>query len=238
MGNINYFEIAKKVVEEIYPNCDGALMAGSIIRGEGTETSDIDLIIYDDSISKGYRESYFFEDVPIEVFIHSKESFEYFFYFDCKKKMPSLPVMVMESVVVKETIYFKELKHKASEIYHKGPGELKKDEIDFMRYFITDLKDDLIGSNDEFETLLIVNELIVKLHEFYLLSNNKWIGRSKWIKRSLSKYDEEFELKFEKTFLRFYSTRDKSIILSLIDEVVLPYGGDYFEGFSIGKDEI
>jgi len=238
MTNINYFGIAKKIVEEKYPNCDGALMAGSIIRGEGTETSDIDLIIYDDNIAKGYRESYYFDGVPIEVFVHSKKSFEYFFDFDCKKKMPSLPVMVMESRIVKDTKYFEELKHRASEIYQIGPGKLQKSEIDFMRYFITDLKDDLIGSNDEFETILIANELLVKLHEFYLLTNNKWIGRSKWIKRSLSKYDDEFEIKFEKIFLDFYSTREKSILLNLIAEILLPYGGDYFEGFSIGKDDV
>ncbi len=80
-----------------------------------------------------------------------------------------------------------------------------------------------------------LNELLVKLHEFYLLTNNKWIGKSKWIKRSLSKYDDDFSIKFEKLFLSFYTSRDKSTILNLITEILLPFGGDYFDGFSAGK---
>lgn len=235
MTKIDYLKIAGKIVGDKYPSCDGALMAGSIVRGEGSETSDIDLIIYDDSIGRGYRESFYYDNVPIEVFVHSKKSFEYFFNYDCVKKMPSLPVMVMESIIIKEATYFKELKEKAKIIYDKGPGELQESELDFMRYFITDLRDDFIGSTDEFETILIANELIIKLHEFFLLSNNKWIGKSKWIKKSLLKYDSDFQLRFEKIFLEFYSSREKSNILKLIDEITQPYGGEFFEGFSIGK---
>ncbi len=105
-----------------------------------------------------------------------------------------------------------------------------------MRYFITDLKDDLVGSKDEFETILIVNELVAKLQEFYLLTNNQWIGKSKWIKRALKIYDPKFAIEFEKIILEFYSKRDKEVILSLIKRIIEPFGGYYFEGFSIGKD--
>jgi predicted nucleotidyltransferase len=236
MTKDNYIDIAKKIVKEKYGNCHGALMAGSIVRGQATERSDIDLIIYHDKISKAYRESYYYEGVPIEVFVHSKTSFDYFFKYDCNRKMPSLPLMVLESEIIKDCHYFAFLKEKAKEIYLSGPGKLSKDELDFKRYFITDLKDDLIGSKDEFEILLIVNALLVKLHEFYLLSKNQWIGQGKWIKRSLAKYDSDFAIRFEEASLNFYSLRDKSIIIDLIDEILLPYGGDYFQGFSLGKD--
>ncbi len=60
MTKEKYIDIAMKVVKEKYPTCQGALMAGSIVRGQATERSDIDLIIYHDKISKAYRESYYY----------------------------------------------------------------------------------------------------------------------------------------------------------------------------------
>ncbi len=122
MTQIDYFEIAKKVVKDKYPSCDGALMAGSIVRGEGTITSDIDLVVFDDDLDSAYRESYYFDGVPVEAFVHSKKSFEHYFDLDCKNKTPSLPFMVIESVVIQDNKYFDELKHIANEIYQKGPG--------------------------------------------------------------------------------------------------------------------
>lgn len=235
METNRYFDVADKIVREKYTDCDGALMAGSIVRGEGTSTSDIDLIIYDDKLSNGYRESFIYEGIPIEVFAHNKKSFIFFFNSDCKRKMPTLPLMVMESVVIKECDYFSELKKIATDLYEKGPEKLTTNEIEMMKYFITDLRDDLLGSEDEFETILIVNDLLIRLHEFYLLTNNSWIGRSKWIKRALKKYDEVFELKFEKVILDFYKDRDKSKLIALIDEILEPYGGCNFDGFSVGK---
>jgi len=233
---IDYKAITLKIVEEKYKNCDGALMAGSIVRGEGTKTSDIDLIIYDNNIKNGYRESFYYQGIPVEAFVHNKNSFDYFLLEDCKRKMPSLAVMILEAEEIRDHTYFKELKEKAYDLYHKGPGPLSKKELDIMRYFISDLKDDLIGSNDDFESILIVNQLMIKLQAFYLLSKEQWIGQSKWLIRALKKYDGKFAKKFEKTFMTFYNTRDKSLILDLVDEILKGYGGDYFEGFSLGKD--
>lgn len=232
---LDYLDIAKKVVDQKYPECDGALMAGSIVRGEGTETSDIDLIIHDENIKKGYRESFVFDGVPVEAFVHNKESFRKYFKQDCARKIPSLLLMVVESIEIRGNEFLDELREEARKRLLEGPPELTEQEITSRRYFITDLRDDLIGSEDDFETILIVNELVVKLHEFYLLTNNAWIGKSKWIKRAIKKYDPEYAVEFEKKVLDYYSSRDKKIILDLIEEVLSPYGGCCFDGFSMGR---
>ncbi len=232
---INYLEIAHKIVELKYPSCDGALMAGSIVRGEGTETSDIDLIIYNSCIHKGYRESFVFEGVPIEAFVHNEASFKHYFKEDCDRKMPSLPVMVHEAVDIRQNDFLDALRKEATNLISKGPGKPSERTVDTMRYFITDLKEDLVGSTDDFETLLIANELVVKLHEFYLLTHNAWIGKSKWIKRAMYKHDPKFAEAFEKQILSFYTSRDKAVLIKLIDQMLSPFGGDYFDGFTVGK---
>ena len=41
-------EAASKFIEDHFPKCNAALLAGSVIRGEATETSDLDIIVFDE----------------------------------------------------------------------------------------------------------------------------------------------------------------------------------------------
>lgn len=50
-------EAATLFVIRIYPQCQGAILAGSVVRGEATDTSDLDIVIFDNKISSSYRES-------------------------------------------------------------------------------------------------------------------------------------------------------------------------------------
>lgn len=50
-------EAAHQFINKHFPNCQGALLAGSVVRGEATETSDLDIIIFDKNICAFYRES-------------------------------------------------------------------------------------------------------------------------------------------------------------------------------------
>ncbi|CDQ21416.1 hypothetical protein SAMN05192559_11035 [Halobacillus karajensis] len=47
MKKMSAFDAAYEIIGERFPSCDAALLAGSIVRGEGTVTSDLDLIIFD-----------------------------------------------------------------------------------------------------------------------------------------------------------------------------------------------
>lgn len=38
-------QAATQFILKHYPNCQGALLAGSVVRGEATRTSDLDLVI-------------------------------------------------------------------------------------------------------------------------------------------------------------------------------------------------
>lgn len=232
---IDYKSIARKLVDDRYPTCQGALMTGSIVRGQATETSDIDLLIYDQSLEGAFRESLMYEGVPVEVFAHNQSSFSHYFDSDCQRKMPSLLLMVVEGEIIRACPYFKTLKEEAQTRLDLGPEPLTGDDLETMRYFITDLKEDLIGSRDDFESLLIVNELLVKLHELYLLNQGAWIGKAKWIKRALINHDEEFAAYFEGQVLTYYQTREKQVILDLVTRVLEPLGGDLFHGYSRGK---
>lgn len=188
-------EAAKQFVTKYYPNCQAALLAGSVIRGEGTDTSDLDIVIFDQNLHSSYRESLIDFGWPIEVFAHNFTSYKAFFESDVERARPSMPRMVSEGLILikDNTGFIESIKKEATEILQKGPKEWSKEIIQLKRYFITDALDDLIGCTKREEELFIANTLSDLVSEFTLRTNRQWIGNSKWVVRSLKQYDQKFE---------------------------------------------
>lgn len=228
-------EAGKTFILERFPHCQGALLAGSIVRGEGTETSDLDIVIFDQILPTSYRESLIEFGWPIEIFVHNLTSYKEFFEMDCKSAKPSMPKMVSEGVVLKDEGVIQAIKMEANELLQKGPDKWGEEIIRTKRYFITDTLDDLLGSTNRAEELFTANTLAELVHEFVLRTNGRWIGASKWIVRALRQFDPAFTIEFVAAFDHFYRTGDKQKIVQLVEKILEPYGGRLFAGFSLGK---
>ena len=226
---------ARKFIENHFPDCDGALLAGSVVRGEATKTSDLDIVIFDKINHSSYRESVIEYGWPIEVFVHNLSSYQDYFESDYKRAKPSLPRMVSEGIILKDNGVIHSIKNEAEELLSKGPEKWSTEIIDTKRYFITDTLDDFIGSNDRAEGIFIANTLAELVSEFVLRTNNRWFGASKWIIRSLKDYDTNFAEQFVDAFDLFYRSNSKNEVINLVDEILYPHGGRLFDGFSIGK---
>jgi predicted nucleotidyltransferase len=227
-------EAAKCFINKRFPDCEGAFLAGSVVRGQATETSDLDMIVFDDSVSMSYRESLIDFGWPIELFVHSLTSYQYIFQIDYLDGVPTMQRMIAEGLILKDKGKMESIKEEAKSIMEQGP-EKWTDEIPNRRYFITDVLDDFIGSDNRAEEIFIANRLADQLQEFVLRANGKWVGRSKWVIRSLKLYDEKLAEEFVEAFDLFYKEGEKSKIIELTDKVLEPFGGRLFEGFSIGK---
>ncbi|WEG10915.1 nucleotidyltransferase domain-containing protein [Pullulanibacillus sp. KACC 23026] len=226
---------AQRLVDKRFPNCSGAILAGSIVRGEWTTTSDLDIVIFDAALPSPYRESFIDYGWPIELFAHNLTSYPAFFETDCKRARPSLPRMVSEGVVLRDNGIISSIKQVADELLKKGPEPWSVDTINTKRYFLTDALDDFIGCENREEGIMIANALAEKVSEFVLRTNKQWIGASKWISRSLKQYDSQLASDFYEAFDDFYKDNLKEKVIRLVDHVLLPYGGRLFEGFSQGK---
>ncbi|QOR64716.1 nucleotidyltransferase domain-containing protein [Cytobacillus suaedae] len=235
---INPIEAAEMFVNMFYPDCNGALLAGSVVRGEATETSDLDIIVFDSQIDSSYRESTIKFGWPIELFVHNLNSYKSFFKSDCERARPSLPRMVSEGIVLKDNGIISSIKIEASELLENGPEEWSSDTIRIKRYFITDTLDDFIVSKKRSEEIFIAGTLADIVSEFVLRTNKKWIGTSKWIVRSLKEHDKEFANRFVQAFDSYYKTGEKHKVIQIVDSVLEPHGGRLFEGFSLGKKNI
>lgn len=234
-NKLNPFEAAKQFVNEQFPHCEGALLAGSVVRGEATETSDLDLVIFDQQYHSSYRESLIDFGWNIEVFVHNLTSYKEYFSSDCERARPSMPRMVAEGLVLKDKGAIGSIKAEAKELLDNGPKEWSPEIITTKRYFITDTLDDFIGCNNRAEEIFIANALAELVSEFVLRTNKQWIGASKWVVRSLRHYDVEFTNCFVEAFDEFYKNSDKYKIIQLVEKVLQPHGGRLFEGFSLGK---
>jgi predicted nucleotidyltransferase len=231
-------EAAVKFISIHFPHCQAALLAGSVVRGEATETSDLDIIVFIKDLQSSYRESVFELGWEIEVFVHNFNSYKGFFRSDYERARPSIQRMVSEGVILKEdeTGFLHHIKKEAVEILANGPEEWSGKTIEIKRYFITDALTDFIGCTNREEEIFIANTLAESLSEFVLRTNRQWIGTSKWVIRSLRQYDEKFADNFVSAFDAFYKKGEKSAIIELGDQVLRPYGGRLFTGFSIGKN--
>jgi hypothetical protein len=238
MKNLNKLpaiEAAHQFINEHFPNCQGALLAGSVVRGEATETSDLDIVIFDNVLSSSYRESLIDYGWAIEVFVHNLTSYKQFFKMDYQRARPSTPRMVSEGIVLKDDGIIDSIKKEAMDILNNGPEEWSEETIKTKRYFITDALDDFIGCTNRAEELFIANTLAELLSEFVLRTNRQWIGASKWVIRSLRNYDEEFANYFVEAFDIFYKAGNKNQVIQLVDYILQPFGGQLFDGFSLGK---
>ncbi|MBD3109177.1 nucleotidyltransferase domain-containing protein [Bacillus sp. AGMB 02131] len=236
MGNrLEPLQAAHLFVEKHFPDCHGALLAGSVIRNQATETSDLDLVIFDD-VSSSFRKSVVDFDWPIEMFVHSMQTYKTFLDGDCKRARPSLPRMISEGIIIKDTGVIQSIQAEAKDLLKAGPEKWTEDIIEMKRYFITDTLDDFIGSTNHTEDLFIANALAEQLSEFILRVNNQWIGTSKWVIRSLKEFDEAFTSEFVAAFDSFYKTGAKGQVIRLTERILKPYGGLLFEGFYLASN--
>lgn len=236
MKKLHPIEAAQQFLTKYFSDCEGALLAGSVVRGEATETSDLDIVIFVKNREGSYRESIVDYGWPIEVFVHSFTSYKQYFESDCQRARPTLPKMVSEGIILIDKGRMDSIKQEANEILEKGPEEWTFETINTKRYFITDALHDFIGSSNRAEEIFIANTLAELISEFVLRTNRKWIGTSKWVVRALKNYDEQFAQQFVQAFDCFYKTGDKHLVIQLAEEILQPFGGQLFHGYSAGKD--
>ncbi|WP_313894868.1 nucleotidyltransferase domain-containing protein [Psychrobacillus sp.] len=229
------FEAAKEFISLHFPNCQGAVLAGSVVRGEATHTSDLDIVVFSKDLISAYRESLIVGGWPIEVFAHNFSSYKNYFESDCKRAKPSLPKMVAEGLLLVDSGIMESIQSEARQLLANGPEQWSSDTITMKQYFITDALDDFIGSTKRDEEIFIAGSLATLTSEFVLRTNGKWIGESKWIVRALRNYDDKFAERFVEAFDLYYKTGDKHKVINIVENILEHYGGRLFDGFSLGK---
>ncbi|WP_010280985.1 nucleotidyltransferase domain-containing protein [Bacillus timonensis] len=228
-------DAANIFVKEKFPNCDNAFLAGSASRGEETETSDLDIVIFDNSTESNYRESFVLYNWKIEAFIHNYTSYLNQFKIDIESGRPILANMLAEGKIIRDNGKSQEIKDNAITFIKSGPTPLTEDFIRASRYFIYDLLDDFKDSCNPPEAIMTLHTITTQLADFILRVNQQWSGRGKGLARALHKFDKKIYNQFFDSLDCYYKDGNKQPFIKFVNGIYEPFGGPLFDGFSQGK---
>jgi hypothetical protein len=203
-----------------------------VLRGEGTATSDLDIVIITGREDAPFRQSFVWEGWPVEAFVHSETSYLDFFARAWGRYEPSLEMMCAEGVVLRDQGGLAaRVKEAARRELERGPDPLDQRAIDRLRYAITDLIDDLVGSVRPEESFFIAHKLAEESVKLVLLRNGRWLGKGKWISRALRRFDAGIAERLSNALALFCSTGTKEALIAFADDALAPVGGRLFEGY-------
>ena len=138
-------QIACRLFADKFGDANVLLLAGSVIKGESTANSDIDIVVLFEHLPAAYRETFEYGDWPVEAFVHDLATLKYFIEkVDGLTGVPSLASMVVDGVAVPGVTRLSYVAKKFAEtsIIH-GPSVWNARQIDQSRYEIIDLIYDL-----------------------------------------------------------------------------------------------
>lgn len=226
---------AKEILAGKFPAAAVMFLAGSLIRGEATRFSDLDLVVIFDHVEQAHRESFYYRGWPVEAFIHDVETLKYFFYeVDTKSAFAALPQMVIEGKVITEPNELSaELKELAQKVMDNGPPVLDQTELDKRRYHVTDLIDDIREPRSRAELMGSGAQLLETLADFYFRANGKWSASGKTIFRKLGAADVKMQKEFEFAFSELFAEANTAPCIELAEKILKDKGGFLFDGYKL-----
>ncbi len=226
-------DVARRLCADRFNDADVAFAAGSIVRGEGTPYSDLDLVVVFDRLDHAWRESFHFDGVPVEAFVHDPSTLEYFFLeVDRPSGVPTLPNMVVEGVEIPgPTPLSQALKRRAAAIIEAGPPALDEAAERGMRYFVSDLLDDLRAPGSRDELIGAGVRLYEQLAAYLLRRRGRWSAKGKAIPRALRRLDPDLGDAFCDAFTALFAHADSGPVVRLSDDLLREAGGPLFDGY-------
>ncbi len=231
-NRISPIQTAKRIFATKFADAELLFLAGSIVRGEHTEFSDLDIVLIYKALPNAYRESFTFQDYPVEAFVHDPETLNYFFQeMDRPSGFSPLMQMVLEGIEIpRPTKLSGELKQLAGEIIEAGPPKLSQEDLQNRRYQITDLIDDIRTPRSRIELIASGTLLYSALADFYFRSQNHWSAKGKAIPRCLKQIAPDFHGRFCGAFESLFVSGKQNPVIVLAEEILKPFGGFLFDG--------
>lgn len=229
---IDALEAARRLQQTRYAGARVLFLAGSVMRGEATPASDLDIVVVFDHLPNAYREAFFEGGWPVEAFVHDAETLDYFFSeVDAPTGQASLAAMVLEGVEIPEATEFSQaLKRLAASRIEAGAPPLDDEALRKMRCFITDVVDDIRYPRSKEELTASGARLYQALADFYLRSQRLWSATGKTIPRRLRQVDAEFQTRFCAAFETLFVEARPEAVITLAEEILLPFDGFAFDG--------
>lgn len=215
-----------------YPNLRAVLLAGSLQRGEGGLTSDLDLWCLIDGDFR-VRHTWEVGGVLVEVFLNPyQEILKYFTEDD---------VQAIHMTATGEVVYgnpadpvLKRLQELAQARLAAGVKPLTAFERDLQRYLALDLYEDALDvAEDPLNCRWVGAELLKQALEYYYHSRGRWPAKSKRILQRLAADDPGLAERARE----YLKSGELTILKGIADEIFAPQGGLERFPYTSGVDE-
>ena len=225
--------VTKELFETRYQGADAIFVTGSVIRGEATAHSDLDLVVLFPKVERAYRESFFHKGWPVEAFIHDPMTLRYFFnHVDKNLGRATLAEMVAEGHEQPgPTDLTRTMKGLAQAALREGPPALSEEDLADRRYHISEILDDMREPRNRQELVASATLLYNELADFYFRTRRGWTGTGKNLMKRMRRTDLAFARKFSDAFDDVFSNGNSIKVIALTEEMLAPHGGLLFEGY-------
>jgi predicted nucleotidyltransferase len=222
---------ARALITERFPDAVQAWLAGSVARGEGTPTSDLDITVLLEE-TEVRRESLEYAGWPVELFVHTATSIEYFVSKDLRRRHPTMARLVATGRPLLDGDGGADVRRHCETVLARGPGPAAPEDLRLMRYGLTDLLDDLAHVPPGPESAAVAVGVWHAAAELALAVAETWHGTGKWLVREIQALDER-----DGTHLATaLDTGLRRALAAVADEVLDRCGGRYWAGLHMSAD--
>jgi len=225
---------ARARVAQWFPEARAAWLGGSVVLGSATPGSDLDVTVLLPGPPAPYRDSCRYRGWPVELFVHTETSLAHYVGRDVHGGRPTMARLVGRSVVLVDADGSgAQWQRTTCQLLAAGPPRLTGDDLDSLRYAVTDLLDDVTHAHDAHERLVTAVLLADEAAHLLLHGAGHWWGRGKWVARELADLDDREGSSWRDRHERALVTAaagDVSLLLAFADDVLARNGGPLFEG--------
>lgn len=224
---------ATDVVARRFPRATSAFVGGSVLRGEGTPTSDLDLVVVQEPPDSIHRLTLVHEGWPVECFVHTVESLPLWARADIvERRRPVLARICTEGEIVRDADgSAQRIRAELAGLLAAGPVALPDDDLDHLRYTVTDLVDDLVDRDDPLARMLLASQVAHRLTDLWAVRDDTWWGTAKAAVQDLRRRDPQLAARLEDA-VRAAGLGEAGPLVTLADEALAPFGGRLLAGFS------
>ncbi|MDF9799371.1 putative nucleotidyltransferase [Catalinimonas alkaloidigena] len=221
---MDYTIIARRFIDQQFPDAQGAILSGSAVTGEMKPHSDLDLLVFYEDIHSHYRKLYHFEGQKIEAMVHRISQSRDNMAYDRKRRNKAFLDLIVKGVIIKDTDQvIASLQTEAGEIYDQGPLPYTPYEKALYHYIINNRLEDFVDNDDYHESYFILSNLFYFLTKVMLIINGQWTnkGQGKWQFRAVEEYDKQLGEQLKKAIDDFCQHQRKDKVITLTKNVLL-----------------
>ncbi len=231
-------DVARRLVQERFPEAVQAWLAGSLVTGRATATSDLDVtVLVPDGLV--HRESLAHDGWPVELFVHTPASVEHFVARDLERRRPTMARLVADGTPLLPSEGGATVRAHCAAVLAAGPPPVDPADVELRRYHLTDLLDDLAGTSHDEEATAVAVEVWRQTAELALMLAGAWSGTGKWLVREVEALDEREGTHLATSLdlaLHRALAGERHSLTTVADRVLARGGGRLWAGFRRDAD--